>query len=269
MMRTLAPRFATPFRLILSTLILLSSAIGGSAVYAAPQMQSVPDACLNPNGNPVDLQYDNAQGLVLNFNHALSTVTTISCIVSKFTDAATGDVTISYATMDCDLINNVDSIEVGNPSAPVGLGVAPFDGNFHVECPNPFMVEPWAENQFYMYGHASIDNSLDGTYYLVNHPSVGMRATVVANTTATLQSRYDTASFSTVAPIVNPNQTQYMRIGSRLKTTNIVHTINGNLSHGGSGAYFNYDYSAPIIIGESDNPWELHYLIIDPPTGYS
>lgn len=243
-------------------LLTLLPPVGGSAVYA----QNLHPACLNDQGTPAvpRITLPGSEVLILNFNHALNQSVTTGCVGVR--DWNTPNL-ILYHLVTCPLINNVNNAAVGN-------GNAPFDGVFWIECPAGTLSTTYPED-FYIYARADFpQKSVKGVQWhtLLEHANVSFKVNIDSNWHPTLQSRYDTTTFTNFdASTTVENST--VQLKSDLDSDNGSHRVNGALLTPTQKAIpaFTFDGGQPIIIGTSaaNRPWTLHIILVDPPSAYS
>lgn len=257
---------------LLLVLSLLTPSFGSSAAFAQQDTLAlptpIPASCVNDQGNPVIPRVSrvNARALVLNFNHPLNTSWTPGCIATIVNLGP--PLQIDYAPVSCTIQNNVNGVSVGN-------GTAPFDGTFWIECPGG-LLGSGEMSDFYVYGRASFSQTGPFSYPLVEHPDVQVSASVNTNWHVALESRYGSSSFSNLDATTNVSGMN-VRLRSDADGYNGVgtHRVNGvDQSPTGAVTPFSFDASQPIIIGRIPGPviarpWQLHILIVDPPSPYS
>ncbi|MEZ4708375.1 MAG: hypothetical protein R3A44_14280 [Caldilineaceae bacterium] len=275
-MHTLTPSkklFPVWLKLLLFVSLLMPS-FSSSAVWAQPAAYFLPPtpihpACVNDQGNAVVPKVNkvNAKALVLNFNHIPKNSSTNACVATVVSLYPTVDV--DYVTVTCSIVNNLNGVSVGN-------GTAPFDGAFWIECPGG-LLGGGEMSDFYVYGRATFLQTGPFWYPLVEHPDVHVAANVDANWHVTLQSTYGTSQpFSNTDGITN---VAGMNVRLRSDVDGYAgvgtHRVNGvDLAPLGTVSPFSFDAAQPIIIGRIpgnviSRPWQLHLLIIDPPSPYS
>lgn len=257
------PRTLLSFGLALLLLSLtLLPPLGGSAVYA----QTLHPACLNDQGTAAipRINQAGAEVLILNFNHSPNTLSTKGCVGVR--DWNTPNL-IVYHLVDCPLVNNVNNVAVGN-------GTAPFDGTFWVECPAGTLSTTYP-NEFYVYAKANFpQNSIKGVQWftLMEHTNVSFKVSIDNAWHPTLQSRYDTTTFTNYAALANVLGMD-VQLKSDLDSGIGSHRVNGMTLTPTQSAIpsFLFDGGQPIIIGKSgaSRPWNLHIILIDPPSAYS
>ena len=99
---------------ILLITCLLPLPLGTTVAYA----QTVPTACRDDNGQPVQtVPVIGAWALVLNFNHAPSTSSSIGC---RIMTVALAPQQVFYELVTCTISNNTSNVQVGGGTAPVG-----------------------------------------------------------------------------------------------------------------------------------------------------
>ncbi|MCE7986122.1 MAG: hypothetical protein DYG89_33510 [Caldilinea sp. CFX5] len=239
--------------LLLAALLLLPA---GTPVALA---QSVPAPCLNDAGQPVlPAEIMGAWALILNFNHAPSTTTTIACMVMT---SAVQPQKISHTFVTCTIVNNSSNVQVGG-------GVAPFDGQFTITCPNGPPVPGYGPlyNAFVIHGRAQFPTlTTTASFKLVEHPHAEFTVAVNTSGNATLTSRYGPYTYKTADSITNVT-TAPVFFASVVANGQGRHQVAQNNSYFTTPVdQFPFNFSQPITIGRSQQPWTLHELVIDPP----
>jgi hypothetical protein len=214
--------------------------------------QSAPAPCRLDNGQalrPGSLGW----AMLLNFNHAPSTTSTIGCVAAL---TAANPNQVNYRLITCTVVNNLNN-------TPVGSGNASFDGNYWIECPAMGQGVVVLQS-FLIYGRAQFLNS-NATYSLVNHQDAKFRTTIDAAWHATLTSRYGATTFANTDSITN-------FLGKTAQLKSGVDGITGRhavdqtvLQPEATITAFSFDYGKPIIVGAQGQSWVLYEILIDPP----
>lgn len=240
--------------------ILIVSILFPSATPVA-YAQSVPAACRDDTGNLVrPTLVEGAWALVVNFNHVPSATVTKACVVRT---VGLSPAQFSYSLFDCQLMNNIKSVNVGN-------GNAPFDGNFWITCPSPKGPPVPGTGQLYdslsVRALMQIPQSNPGSNYtLLQHQDFGFRVNVQSATEMKLQSQLGALLYETSHSNIDL-ATLPVRLVSRMSTLNGRHEINATLfSFSVPVSSFPFNQSLPIQIGSPGKPWVLHEWVFDPP----
>ncbi len=246
------------YSLLLALLLALLLTIGlapATPLYA----KSVPAACLTDSGQPIrpnpaylDPGWTSAWTLILNFNHAPSTIATVGCLAT-ITQANPGDV--DYTLVSCPLLNNAAGVAVGS-------GASNFDGNFWIECPG-VTTNNEPHSSFGVWGRLRFPVGGD-TLTLLDHTDVTFKVNAKPILPSTLQSRYGSS--------VSSNTTMGGMTGSTIGVKSEVdngtgtHYVNGTalLPHF-TPSSFSFDESQPMRIGAAGERAILFEVIIDPP----
>lgn len=248
-----------------------------SQVFAAPP--TVPDACLNDQGNPVipRVPVQGARALVLNFDHPLDWFETAACLATldPYVDPEEYEGVIvdgvGYEEVSCTIVGNTGPIGIGN-------GSARFSDGSHISCPSELLATGVQMHKFYVFAKATFHNTGPEYFTLADHPDFEVKANVNANWHVKLKSRYgDGAPFFSHRNIQANVQNTIVPLFSRILgatgsgTAKGKHKINGRrmLPHANVGPFSITD-EAPIIIGKSEAgyAWNVDIIIIDPPNGY-
>jgi hypothetical protein len=191
--------------------------------------------------------------LVLNFNHAPSATTTTGCLVMT---TSVNPQQVSRTLVACQIFGNAGNVPVGN-------SMAPFDGNFSINCPGVAQGKQTLEH-FSIWGRANFPNA-SATYPIVQHQDVGLNAGLNAGWNILFNSRYGASTFASGDPVTNVKG-QVVTFLSAVSSLTGSHNLNGkDLPPRTTIAPFDYHFDQPITIGAPGQPWTLYEVIVDPP----
>lgn len=237
--------------LVLTTLLLPGQAATAFA-------QGVHPACKNDAGTAVIPSAGAGIGawmLVLNFNHSPSTTTTTGCLIKTI---ALGPQKVSRTLVNCLIMNNQGSTQVGS-------GSAPFDGKFSVNCPGITAGKRKLEN-FTVWGQANFGSN-NADYSILQHTNVTFTAEIDVDWHIDFSSQYGSNIFDSGNRTFNLLG-QTVSFMSALRAGVGSHSLNSvDLGPLNSVPAFEFNYDQPFVIGAAGQVWTLHELIIDPPGG--
>lgn len=232
---------------LIMTLVLLM-AISPLPVYASVIPGTAPAECLTDQGQAITPTVTGAWVLVLNFNHAPA-LTTTGCVIYL----TPGD-KLEYTMIECQLPNNLRG-------GMVGGGAATFDGQFWIECPDPY---PGASILTNFYVRAQAQFAALGSYTLLDHKNILINATVGGDWEVGLASSYGHSYFSHVDWQSNV-QGQQVALLSEVRDQVGIHGVNGqSLLPAAKVDPFSFDTAHTITIGGPGQVWTLLEAIIDP-----
>ena len=239
--------------------LLLTALLPPTLPPAIALAQSVPDPCLNDQGQSVlPMPVLGAWALALNFNHAPSTSTTTAC---RIMTVALQPQKVTRTLVTCTVNNNSRNVQVGG-------GAAAFDGNFWITCPNGPPVPGYGPlyNGFAIYGQMQFPTLLtSASFSVVQHQDVELSATVNASGKIKLTSRYgsyryqtaDSSTDVTTAPVFIASS-----VGAGAGSHQVAQTIAPFTT---PVDRFPFSFSQPFLIGQAGKSWTLYELVIDPP----
>lgn len=221
--------------------------------------QTIPAPCLNDQGQAVlPAPVLGAWALALNFNHAPSTSTTTAC---RIMTTALQPHKVSRTIVVCSITNNSRSVQVG-------AGIAPLDGNFWITCPNGPPVPGYGPlyDSFAIYGRAQFPTLASAAAFtLVQHQDVQFTAEVNTSGNVRLSSRYTPHTYKTVDSSTNVTAAPVF-LASSVGVSGGFHQVAQNIAPFSTQVEnFPFTFSQPFIIGQSNQPWTLYELVIDPP----